>query len=223
MRDIIAWLASLTEGGEESTIAADPVPLDPARLLSTGEPAATPKGIDPAIMKSGRVQFLVCGACHGQNGEGTPAGPPLAGSEWVTGPEENLIRIQLRGLTGPITVKGQVYDNPGGMAALAYQTDDQIAAVLTYIRNSFGNSAPAVTAAAVAALRSEVGKPQLTAADLTPPKAFEAAPATTTATPKAAGKYDDLQRESNAGKWILLGIALLAVAGVIARLRATGK
>ena len=127
-------------------------------------------------MKTGQQQFLVCGACHGQSGEGTAAGPPLAGSEWVTGPEENLIRIQLRGLQGPIKVKGQEYNMPGGMAALAYQTDEQIAAVLTYVRNSFGNSAPAVTAAAVAALRGEVGKPQLSAADLIPPAPAPAKP-----------------------------------------------
>ena len=86
--------------------------------------------------------------------------PPLAGSEWVNGPVSNLIRIQLRGLQGPITVTGKEYNFPGGMAALAYQTDEQIAAVLTYVRNSFGNKAPAVKPEQVAALRSEVGKPQ---------------------------------------------------------------
>ena len=125
--------------------------------------------IDPAVMELGKAQFLVCGACHGQNGEGGPIGPPIAGSEWVTGPVSNLIRIQLRGLQGPITVAGKEYNFPAGMAALAYQNDEQIAAVLTYIRNSFGNKAPAVKPEQVAALRSEVGKPPLTAADLTKP------------------------------------------------------
>jgi mono/diheme cytochrome c family protein len=125
--------------------------------------------IDPAVMAVGKAQFMVCAACHGQNGEGGPIAPPLAGSEWVNGPVSNLIRIQLRGLQGPITVKGKEYNFPGGMAALAYQTDDQIAAVLTYVRNSFGNKAPAVKPEQVAALRSEVGKPQITAAELTKP------------------------------------------------------
>ena len=45
-------------------------------------------------------------ACHGANGEGTVLAPPLAKSNWVNGPVENLIRIQLRGLQGPITVSG---------------------------------------------------------------------------------------------------------------------
>ncbi|MFD2258008.1 c-type cytochrome [Luteolibacter algae] len=125
--------------------------------------------IDPAQMEIGKAQFLVCGACHGQNGEGTAAAPPLAGSEWVTGPVSNLILIQLRGLKGPITVKGQQYEFPAGMTPMAYQTDEQIAGVLTYIRNSFGNKGSAVKPEQVASLRGEVGKPQVTAEELTQP------------------------------------------------------
>lgn len=125
--------------------------------------------IDPTVIAAGQAGYLICGACHGQNGEGGPIAPPLAESEWVTGPVSNLIRIQLRGLTGPITVNGKEYDFPGGMAQMAYQSDEQIASVLTYIRNSFGNKGSAVTPEQVAALRSEVGKPQLTVEDLVQP------------------------------------------------------
>lgn len=132
-------------------------------------PAATDEPIDPAVMALGKASFMICGACHGQNGEGGPIAPPLAGSEWVTGPVSNLIRIQLRGMQGPITVAGKEYNMPGGMAALSYQTDEQIAGVLTYVRNSFGNKASAVKPEQVAALRGEVGKPQVTAAELTKP------------------------------------------------------
>lgn len=130
---------------------------------------AADEPIDPAVMEIGKVQFMVCAACHGQEGQGGPIAPPLAGSEWVTGPVSNLIRIQLRGLEGPITVAGKEYNFPAGMAAMAYQTDEQIAAVLTYVRNSFGNQAPAVKPAQVAALRDEVGKPMLKQADLVKP------------------------------------------------------
>jgi mono/diheme cytochrome c family protein len=130
---------------------------------------ATDEPLDPAVMEIGKVQFMICAACHGQNAEGGPIAPPLAGSEWVAGPVSNLIRIQLRGLQGPIKVKGTEYNFPVGMAPMAYQTDEQIAAVLTYVRNNFGNKAPAVKPEQVAALRSEVGKPQLTAAELTQP------------------------------------------------------
>ena len=132
-------------------------------------PAAADAPIDPAVMEAGKAAYLLCGACHGQNGEGGPIAPPLAGSEWVTGPVSNLVRIQLRGLQGPITVAGKEYNMPGGMAALSFQNDEQIAGVLTFIRNSFGNKASAVKPEQVAALRSEVGKPQVTAAELTKP------------------------------------------------------
>jgi mono/diheme cytochrome c family protein len=131
--------------------------------------SAVDEPLDPAVMAAGKVSYMLCGACHGQNGEGGPIAPPLAGSEWVTGPVSNLIRIQLRGMIGPVTVAGKVYDMPGGMAALSYQTDEQIAAVLTFVRNSFGNKASAVKPEQVAALRSEVGKPQVTAAELIQP------------------------------------------------------
>jgi quinoprotein glucose dehydrogenase len=171
LRDVVAWLASLDQGAGQPKAAVQPIPLDP-NTLEVPEKAPMTSEItapDPAVMKSGKQQFIVCGACHGQSGEGTAAGPPLAGSEWVNGPAENLIRIQLRGLMGPVQVKGREYNIPGGMAALAFQNDEQIAAVLTYVRNSFGNAAPPVPAAAVSALRGEVGKPQLTAADLISP------------------------------------------------------
>lgn len=131
--------------------------------------ASSDAPIDPAVMASGKASFLVCSACHGQNGEGGPIAPPLAGSEWVKGPVSNLIRIQLRGLKGPLKVAGKDYNFVVGMAALSYQTDEQIAGVLTYVRNSFGNKASAVTAAQVAALRSEVGKPQLPTEELVNP------------------------------------------------------
>lgn len=145
-------------------VAAQVVPnSETAKKLANDVP------IDPAQMEIGKAQYLVCGACHGQNGEGGPAGPPLAGSEWVTGPVSNLILIQLRGLTGPIEVAGKVYEFPAGMQPMAYQTDEQIAGALTYIRNSFGNKASAVKPEEVAAMRSEVGKPQVTVQDLIKP------------------------------------------------------
>lgn len=125
--------------------------------------------LDPAVMEMGKKLFMTCSACHGANGEGGPIGPPLAKSEWVNGPISNLIRIQLRGLTGPITVAGKEYNFANSMNPLSYQTDQEIAAVLTYVRNNFGNKASAVTPEQVASLRSEVGKPMLTQGDLVKP------------------------------------------------------
>ncbi|BCU75792.1 cytochrome c [Luteolibacter sp. LG18] len=133
------------------------------KMVKDGDP------IDPAVLAAGKAQYMLCAACHGQNGEGGPAGPAHAGSEWVTGPVSNLILIQLRGLQGPITVKGQPFTTIPMMSAQNFQTDEQIAAVLTYLRNSFGNKASAVSPEQVKALRGEVGKPPLTEAELIKP------------------------------------------------------
>lgn len=129
---------------------------------------------DPAAMEAGKAIFMsaACMGCHGMNGEGMPmVGPPLADSEWVKGPVSNLIRIQLRGLEGPITVHGKQMTFLAPMAAvMAPEKDDaKVASVLTYIRNSFGNSAPPVLPEQVKMLRSETGKPALKEADLIKP------------------------------------------------------
>jgi len=154
------------------------VPGSPTQLKMAAEPVVPVKieptdanlPIDPAVMAVGKGQFVICSACHGPEATGTPnLAPPMAGSEWVHGPVENLIRIQLRGLQGPITVKGQTYTFAAPMAPLSYQTDEQVAAVLTYVRNSFGNKASAVTPEQVKAFRGEVGKPWLMVSDLVKP------------------------------------------------------
>jgi quinoprotein glucose dehydrogenase len=167
VRDMVAWLATLDKAPKKAKVA-DPKPLD----ISTIKPVVTTAvaNVDPAVLAAGKQAFMTCMACHGANGEGTVLAPPLAQSNWVNGPVENLIRIQLRGLQGPITVSGKKYTPPVPMMALPQQSDEQIAAVLTYVRNSFGNSAPAVTPEQVKALRGEVGKPMLTEADLVPAK-----------------------------------------------------
>lgn len=173
--------------------------------------SASANAVDPAVMEMGKVQFMICAACHGQQGEGTAAAPPLAGSEWVMGPAENLIRIQLRGLRGPITVKGREYDIAAGMAPMAYQRDEQIAAVLTYVRQSFGNNAPAVEPAQVTALRNEVGKPQLTVADLVKPEGMVAV-ATAPAAP--SNKYASLNDDESFPRWAVIGIIAVLLAGL---------
>ncbi len=164
LRDLVAWLGNQT--GPEAPAPEDAPdvfePFDAAAAEAAPEPVADPE----AFRRLGQQQYILCAACHGQQGEGGPAGPPLAGSEWVLGPAENLIRIQLRGLHGPIEVKGVEYDMV--MAPMPFQNDEQIAAVLTYIRSSWGNDAPPVAPADVRAFRDEVGEPMLRAGDLKP-------------------------------------------------------
>ena len=101
-----------------------------------------------------------CVACHQASGQGLPGVfPPLAGSEWVTGPDATAARIVLRGVTGKLTVKGTAYQ--GAMPAFADQLGDaEIDAVLTHVRSQWGNAAPPVTAATVAAARADTAAMQ---------------------------------------------------------------
>ena len=96
-----------------------------------------------------------CQACHTANGAGQPGLiPPLGGSEWVTGNEKRLSMILLKGLMGPVKVKGGTFNGvmPPWEAAL---NDKKIAAVLTYIRQEWGNKAGPVTPAQIAAAKKE--------------------------------------------------------------------
>lgn len=90
-----------------------------------------------------------CVSCHQLNGEGTPGVfPPLAGSEHATAANAGVpIRIVMHGLQGPIMVKGVEYSSvmpPYGLGIV--MSDAEVAAVLTYVRSSWGNRASAVTA-----------------------------------------------------------------------------
>jgi mono/diheme cytochrome c family protein len=103
----------------------------------------------------GAETYKVCAACHQANGEGLAGTfPPLAGSEWVTKDPETAIRIVLSGVSGPIDVKGQSYNSL--MPAPAGLDDEKVAAVLTYVRKNFGNSAEPVEAAKVAEVRASL-------------------------------------------------------------------
>lgn len=98
----------------------------------------------------GRQGYLTtCAGCHGTDGAGISRfAPPLAGSEWVTGDEKRLALIILHGIEGSIEVAGKKYDAPDilpVMPAHSTMDDGNIAAILTYIRNEWGNNAGAIT------------------------------------------------------------------------------
>jgi glucose/arabinose dehydrogenase len=84
-----------------------------------------------------------CQVCHGPEGQGSvDMYPPLANTDWVTGDKTRLIRTILLGLSEPIEVNGEMYNQE--MPAFQHLSDQEVADILTYIRNSFGNSAGAV-------------------------------------------------------------------------------
>jgi mono/diheme cytochrome c family protein len=122
-------------------------------LTDDGPPRSTQQ-LDPMVL--GRRVYNSCASCHQMDGQGVAgAYPPLAGAKLVTGDPRILSRILLHGLEGPISVRGNVYN--GAMPAWANLSDSEIAAVLTYIRNSWGNAAGEVPSDLVAEVRRSVG------------------------------------------------------------------
>ncbi|SHF34773.1 putative membrane-bound dehydrogenase domain-containing protein [Fodinibius roseus] len=98
-----------------------------------------------------------CGTCHQPDGEGAAGFPPLAGTNWVVGHQDRLIKIVLKGLQGPIEVLGEQFPGQVPMTAFGGMLDDEeVAAVLTYVRNAFGNGASAVTPEKVREVRAAV-------------------------------------------------------------------
>ena len=110
------------------------------------------------LIAKGKVVFQTCAACHQPDGKGSAAlnAPPLAGSDWVQAEGPNrIIRIVLNGLAGPIKVSGADF-GAGAMPEFKPIFDDQqIAAVLTYVRQEWGNKAGPVKPEQVKAIRAK--------------------------------------------------------------------
>ncbi|ACD84006.1 c-type cytochrome [Candidatus Methylacidiphilum infernorum] len=123
------------------------------------EPKTTTAEAKTDPMEIGREQYqAMCSACHQQNGMGMPGQyPPLANSEYVVGSKSRLGAILLNGLSGQLKINGSSYNGvmPGWKTAL---NDAKLAAVMTYIRNSWGNHADKVEEMEVKQLREKYGK-----------------------------------------------------------------
>ncbi|MEM7200359.1 MAG: copper-containing nitrite reductase [Planctomycetota bacterium] len=118
-----------------------------------GAVAAAPAARNKAErMEMGQhVYAQICLACHQANGQGIPvAFPPLAKSDFLMADKERSIEAVVKGLQGKITVNGKDFNSVMPAVKL---TDEQVANVLTYVRNSWGNEGEAVTPQEVAALR----------------------------------------------------------------------
>jgi len=117
------------------------------------------KGNDLILFNQGRQIYSkegYCTTCHQPDGKGLEASgfPPLSGP-WITGSDERLIKIALKGLLGPIEVNGKKYPGQVPMTPFAgLLKDDEVAAVLTYVRNSFGNKGPAISPEKVKQVRA---------------------------------------------------------------------
>jgi len=147
------------------------------------------KGPVDAVAEGKRIFGANCSACHQTTGLGIAgAFPPIVGSEWVTGPEQTVVRILLNGLVGPVKVKGVAYN--GAMPAWKESmSDEEISYVITYIRQWAPNAAPAVTSATVASFRKQdaARAGPWTEGELKALEATPAAPTVAGAAPASAG------------------------------------
>lgn len=127
--------------------AAKPTPTQPIVKSSTTSPLAK-------SMAAGKTVYAQsCAVCHMADGGGVQSlNPPLVKTTYVLGATTPLINVVLKGMSKQ-TINGETYSNV--MPSLSYLTDKQIADVLTYVRNSFGNKASAITAEQVKTVRAK--------------------------------------------------------------------
>lgn len=154
--------AQATEGGEAEQVAR-----------STAEEGAAPAETTTAELRDAEGDLLAaqgaalfgtyCATCHQTNGSGVRGAiPPLDGSRYVVADTDVPAAILLRGIAGPIEVKGEIYNGrmPNFHASLE---DEEIALILTHIRSAWSNNAVGITREQVTAIRqtleSDLGRP----------------------------------------------------------------
>jgi nitrite reductase (NO-forming) len=139
------YLAEYSEKAIEAKRAAE-------QATTSGE------SVDARLARGKAVFQGTCSTCHQAEGQGL-AGvfPPLSRSDYLMADKERSIHAVLAGLSGPLTVNEKPYNNV--MPSWAHLTDHEIADVLTYVRNSFGNEGEPVTDEEVARSRASLPKP----------------------------------------------------------------
>ncbi len=140
-----------------------PAPAEPAAAAPADAAPAETAAVTPAsgdapdmkLMEIGKASYATCAACHGADGKGLKAGPmlmapSLVGSELLLGDPDAALLLTLKGIAK------ENMDYMGMMASLAAGlNDEKLAGVLTYTRNSWGNSAPEITVEQAAAARAK--------------------------------------------------------------------
>ena len=172
-----SWIPD-TAAAKKIVAAASALPLDEwsknaaqtasDRLAGVAEATLTDHPVLPApahLSANAKKQYLAgqeiyfreghCVTCHQPNGKGLdPAFPPIENSPWVTEDADRLIKLTLYGLIGPMEVNGKKYDGLVPMTPFGGMLkDEEIASVLTFVRNSFGNKADPIESAQVKKVR----------------------------------------------------------------------
>nr|WP_294896612.1 cytochrome c [uncultured Pedobacter sp.] len=122
------------------------------KAQTTKKPVAKPS-VNPKLEKGKAAYMQYCIACHQADGGGVMGlNPPLIKTTYVLGDPKRMINIVLKGFNQEIEIDGDTYANP--MPALNSLTDQQVADILSYVRNSFGNKASMITPSQVKAVRA---------------------------------------------------------------------
>jgi len=145
MKRVLIILLILTTGGIKLS----------AQTKGKKAPAAKPKVVTGAVMANGKkIYGQYCLACHMADGAGVPnMNPPLTKTSYVLGDKTRLINVILNGLSTGEEIDGETYTNI--MPPHNFLTDQEIADVLSFVRNSFGNKASGISVAEVKALRAK--------------------------------------------------------------------
>ncbi len=150
---VMALVFSLSACGQNSdtnTTQQTAPKVDPATAVHAAEVAS--RTLEERIEAGKKLYATHCSACHQPEGQGLAgAFPPLAGSDYLAEGPAPAIKAVIAGLSGPITVNGVEYNSV--MPALAYLSDSDVADVVTFVINSWGNPGGEVNAAEVAAAR----------------------------------------------------------------------
>jgi len=145
----IALAVSVTACAQEDGAAPNQT-ADSAVAVHAAE--ASIKSLDERIAAGGKAYATVCAACHQAEGQGLAgAFPPLAESDYLVGGTGPAIEAVLNGLSGPVTVNGKDYN--AVMPNLSYLSDEEVADVVTFVMNSWGNPGGEVSSGEVTAVR----------------------------------------------------------------------
>lgn len=168
-KETMKQLGSLPEGkaliGNDAALQAA---LKPQPEVTYGPTNKSLGKEDLKVYDLGRKVFsrdAHCITCHQADGNGLPdIYPPLVKTEWVSGDPTRAIKIVLKGLYGPMTLHGKAYGPEKGTPPMTafggLLKDDELAAVISYVRQSFGNDASIVTPAQVKAVRDATSERQ---------------------------------------------------------------
>ena len=135
---------------------ADASTDQPADNAEVSDKATHSEEVPPALMAGKTVYDSYCIACHMHDGKGAPGmNPPLIGTKYVLGDKDQAIKVVLEGLSEPVEIQGETFQN--AMPSHAFLSNKQIADVLTFVRQSWGNDAGEITEENVAQVRQSLG------------------------------------------------------------------